>query len=40
MSCPGLRTLFQQCDAATPAAAGMVIPAMHIAFALQENISA
>ena len=28
------RTLFQQCDAATPAPAGMVILAMHIAFAL------
>ena len=34
MSCPGFRTLFQLCDAATPAPAGKTIPAMHIVFAL------
>ena len=30
----GFSNSFQQCDAATPAQAGMVLPAMHIAFAL------
>ena len=29
MSCPGFRTLFQLCDAATPAPAGMRIPVMY-----------